>query len=192
MPPEASCDKNLTGLIANVLMDKYKRPTLLLNKVVNDDNTVWWMGSGRGYSKCKLTDFRSFLEDMNLFTEGGFAQGHAQAFGFAIPADKLDILIQQSEEKLKDFDFTPTYKVDKIFTKIKANDYADLEEICVLDKIWGQGVEEPKFAFENISPLKVTLMSPDKNPTLKISLPNGVDCIKFKSSEEEYKSLQAP
>ena len=32
-------------------------------------------------------------------------------------------------------------------------------------------------------------MSKDKNPTLKITLDNGVACIKFKSSEEEYKSL---
>lgn len=32
-------------------------------------------------------------------------------------------------------------------------------------------------------------MSPNKSPTLKITLPNGVSLIKFKSSEEEYKSL---
>lgn len=33
------------------------------------------------------------------------------------------------------------------------------------------------------------LMSKDKNPTLKITLANGVSIIKFKSSEEEYDSL---
>ena len=33
-------------------------------------------------------------------------------------------------------------------------------------------------------------MSPDKNPTLKIILPNGVSCIKFKSSKEEYEKLK--
>ena len=32
-------------------------------------------------------------------------------------------------------------------------------------------------------------MSRDKNPTLKISLKNGVELIKFKSSEEEYETL---
>ena len=32
-------------------------------------------------------------------------------------------------------------------------------------------------------------MSKDKNPTLKITLPNGLSLIKFKSSEEEYQSL---
>ncbi len=46
-------------------------------------------------------------------------------------------------------------------------------------------------AIEHITVTKdmVTLMSRDKNPTLKIQLPNGVSCIKFKSSEEEYESL---
>lgn len=35
----------------------------------------------------------------------------------------------------------------------------------------------------------LTLMSKDKNPTLKIQLPNGVSCIKFKSNENEFESL---
>lgn len=35
----------------------------------------------------------------------------------------------------------------------------------------------------------ITLMSKDKNPTLKIRLPNDVACIKFKSSQEEFESL---
>ena len=33
-------------------------------------------------------------------------------------------------------------------------------------------------------------MSPNKNPTLKILLPNGTSFIKFKSSEEEYEKLR--
>ena len=32
-------------------------------------------------------------------------------------------------------------------------------------------------------------MSKDKNPTLKITLPNGISLIKFKSSEEEFNNL---
>ena len=36
----------------------------------------------------------------------------------------------------------------------------------------------------------VFLMSPDKNPTLKIILPNGTNLLKFKSSVDEYESLK--
>lgn len=60
IPKDNSIDKNLTGLIANVLMDKYKRPVLLLNQT-NRENEEWWEGSGRGYDKSKLSDFRSLL-----------------------------------------------------------------------------------------------------------------------------------
>lgn len=35
----------------------------------------------------------------------------------------------------------------------------------------------------------LTLMSPDKKPTLKITLPNKITIIKFNSSQEEYESL---
>ena len=35
----------------------------------------------------------------------------------------------------------------------------------------------------------VTLMSPDKKPTLKITLPNKVSLIKFGSNQEEYEKL---
>ena len=34
-------------------------------------------------------------------------------------------------------------------------------------------------------------MSPDKNPTLKITLSNGTSLIKFKSSQEEYEQLKS-
>ena len=32
-------------------------------------------------------------------------------------------------------------------------------------------------------------MSKDKNPTLKITMPDGISLVKFKSSEEEYEKL---
>lgn len=57
--------------------------------------------------------------------------------------------------------------------------------------LWGQGVEEPLIAIENLKVHgnNVQLLSRDKNPTLKITLPNGVSLIKFRSSEEEYEKL---
>ena len=41
----------------------------------------------------------------------------------------------------------------------------------------------------NVYAGNVVLMSPDKSPTLKITLPNGTSLIKFKSSQEEYQEL---
>ena len=56
----------------------------------------------------------------------------------------------------------------------------------------GQGIDEPYVAIENVkvSSENVYLMSADKNPTLKIVLPNGTSMIKFKSSVEEYEKFK--
>jgi len=36
------------------------------------------------------------------------------------------------------------------------------------------------------------LLSPDKNPTIKITLPNNVAIMKFKASEELYEEMLRP
>lgn len=189
LPKEAKCNKNLTGLIANVLMDRYKRPVLLLNQTERD-NKVWWEGSGRGYDKSKLQDFKQFLYDCGLQDDGGYAQGHANAFGFSISEEKFDLFFEIVENRLKDFEFSPNYKVDFIYG-MRDCQAKDILEIANLKSLWGQEVEEPKIAFENINITSnnLTLMSPDKSPTIKITLPSGISCIKFKSSQEEFDKL---
>lgn len=93
-------------------------------------------------------------------------------------------------QKWSDIIFSAAWKVDFIWHSydFTSNDIIDLAS-C--DQFWGQGLEKPYIALENLSitPKEVTLMSKDKNPTLKIQLANGVSIIKFKSSEEEYESL---
>ena len=185
---EFATDKNLTGLIANQLMSKYQRPVLLLNKTINEeDKTITWEGSGRGYDKSKLTNFREFLLSTNLVM---YAEGHANALGVGIREEDFDEFIKVSNTILKDFDFTPSYKVDFIFHNDDMKT-SDILEVANLKPIWGQGVEEPLIAIERIKVYKdnVRLMSADKNPTLKITLPNGMSLIKFRSSNEEYENL---
>lgn len=142
LPPEARCDTNLTGLIANVLMDKYQRPTLLLNQA-EQDNEICWMGSGRGYAKSALKDFQKFLKKIGIYNWGGYAVGHPNAFGFMIPNKFLNLFIDKIEKTLKDFNFSPIYKVDRIYKNIEQQDYEELKEVSLLSKLWGQGIEEP-------------------------------------------------
>ena len=194
-------DKNLTGLIANQLMSKYQRPVLLLNKVINYDIEVSdlngtiinkvpiisWEGSGRGYDKSKFDNLREFLKESGFVT---FAEGHANALGVGMYDTFFDSFVEYSNQALAEFDFTPCYKVDFIFNGNNFSGY-DIIEIAELKSIWGQGVEEPLVAFEGINVHKdnIVLMSKDKSPTLKITLPNGTSLIKFKSSSEEYEKL---
>ena len=179
-----AADKNLTGLIANQLMAKYQRPVLLLNKTEDG-----WEGSGRGYDKSKFDNLREFLKDSELVM---YAEGHANALGVGITDANFTQFVNYSNHALADFDFTPCYKVDFIF---HGDDFRgkDIVEIAELKSLWGQGVDEPLVAIEHINLHKdnIVLMSPDKSPTLKITLPNGTSLIKFKSSQEEYEKLHS-
>ena len=179
-----AADRNLTGLIANQLMAKYQRPVLLLNKTEDG-----WEGSGRGYDKSKFDNLREFLKESDLVM---YAEGHANALGVGITDEAFKSFIEYSNRELAEFDFTPCYKVDFIFNGADFRG-KDIVEIAELKSLWGQGVDEPFVAIEHINVYagNVVLMSPDKSPTLKITLPNGTSLIKFKSSQEEYEKLRS-
>ena len=186
LEPEYSLDKNLTGLIANQLMAEYQKPVMLLNKEIQDNGEINYEGSARGLSNSSFTNFRQFLLDSTLVN---WAEGHAEAFGVSISQEDTIPFLNYSNEMLKDFNFSPVYKVDFIFNYNDMNPQ-EILNIASLKSIWGQGVTEPLIAVENIKITdNIQLMSKDKNPTLKITLPNGLSLIKFKSSEEEYQSL---
>ena len=201
VPSSIYIEKNLTGLIANQLMSKYQRPVLLLNETIQTEyaknangtkllsfDYITWEGSARGYDKSALSDFRKFCADSGLIE---YAEGHANAFGFGIKNSNLKDFISYCNNTLKDFEFTPCYNVDFIFDANNFNG-TDIIEIAELKSLWGQGIDEPYIALTNIRVNKnnITLMSPDKNPTLKITLPNETSLIKFKSSQEEYEKLK--
>ena len=200
VPYHIYVEKNLTGLIANQLMSKYQKPVLLLNEVINEQpvisadgniitNLIYstWEGSARGYDKSSLTDFRKFCVDSGLIE---YAEGHANAFGFGIRNSDLKDFIHYCNTTLGDFEFTPCYDVDFIFSADNFNGN-DILEIAELKSLWGQGVTEPYIALTNVKVTKnnIILMSPDNKPTIKIKLANGVEVIKFKASQEEYQSL---
>ena len=187
VPQSAKISGALTGLIANQLMAKYQRPTLVLNEIYQDKEK-YWAGSARGYDKADLINFREFCLESNCIE---LAQGHQSAFGFSIKDKNIEQFIKYCNDKLSGFDFSPCYYVDFIFdvNNISSKEILDIAE---LKSLWGQGVEEPYVALTNIKIVNnnLYLMSPDKNPTLKILLPNGISLIKFKSNEEEYNMLK--
>lgn len=186
IPKTIYIEKNLTGLIANQLMAKYQRPVLLLNET-ESEGVCAWEGSARGYDKSELTDFRKFCLDSDYIM---YAEGHANAFGFGIRHYAVDSFLGYCNYVLKDFTFDPCYHVDFIFDANNFNGH-DILEIAELKSLWGQGIEEPYVALTNVKVSKnnIFLMSRDKNPTLKINLPNGTSLVKFKSSQEEFDKL---
>ena len=183
---EEEINPAICGLIANKIADKYKQPTLILNNDKSNENNL--IGSARGVNNSELTNFKELCIKSNLTT---LAAGHESAFGFGILIENIDKFHEYMNEQLKNITFTPSYKVDFIYNNNEINS-KDIIEIAQMKEIWGQDVPEPYLVIKNVAITKdnLVLMGLNKNkPTLKITLPNGIDVIKFKSSEEEYDNL---
>ena len=190
LDPKYAADKNLTGLIANGLLDTFCRPILILNKI-EEEGKIYWRGSGRGYDKANLGSLRDLLEQSGLVE---YAQGHAMAFGVSIPEENCDALVQYVDEAYKDFDCTPIYSVDLIWDGTKDLSSKAFAEIADEEKIWGKGVEDPLIAIEGfrVYGKQLRLFGLEKGkPTLNIQLDDGSSLVKFKSSEEEYELLHS-
>ncbi|MGD7046966.1 single-stranded-DNA-specific exonuclease RecJ [Rossellomorea marisflavi] len=176
-------DKNLTGLVANSLTKQYKRPALLLRF---NEETGYLSGSGRGYDKGGIKNLKKFLQDTGKFE---FVEGHMQAHGLGIQAEKLIEVNELINDQLKDATIDiNSHDVDFIIPakKLKPGFVIELEKH---KDLWGFKVEEPLIAFKDIEVNKedILLMGKNKN-TIKFSY-KDVEYIKFFTNEEAYEEL---
>lgn len=179
-------EKTIAGLIANKEQAKYQKPCLVLTKTKTiDDDQYYYRGSARNYS---LSEKDNLKKEIDLTGCAEYTAGHANAFGVSIAEKDIDNFIKAFNNQYKDVDQTPTYWVDYIWNSNTINP-SKILDIGGLN-IYGQEIPESLIAIENISldPSMITLMSADKNPTLKIMIGN-VSIIKFKSSQEEYQEF---
>ena len=176
-------DRNITGLVANKLMSKYQHPVLILNNRVEDDGSVHWAGSGRNGGD-GLESFQKFLQESGLVD---WAQGHDNAFGVSIPDENFAKLIEYGNTRLADFDFTPKYKIDKIYigTNIDINDIASLADN---NDLWGEGIDEPRILIQNLLVNKANIsLSP--RGYFKMPMGSELDIVKLKMTEDEYNQI---
>lgn len=190
LDPKYAVDKNLTGLIANGLLETYNRSVLLLNYTKDENGKVYWQGSGRGYDKGNLGSFRDALISSGLVS---YAQGHDLAFGLSVEDSNFNKLITYFNELYKDFDYSPVYDVDFIW---KGNDipFDIVGKIADNEKLWGRGVEAPLVALEGFKVYgnQINLYGVEKGkPTINIKMDDGSSIVKFKSSEKEYELLHS-
>lgn len=190
----------LGGLIANQLMSIYQRPVLILNetehKVLDEQGKVvttevWYEGSFRGPNVPGLESAKNFFEASEL-TE--YTAGHANAGGVGVKKINIQAFLDYCNNALKDFDFTPNYKVDFIIDAKRMTDSKfDLYNLIEYSDIWGQEVQQPLIAIKDLVITKENLQLM-KGTTLKIIAPAEPDIslIRFRSSEQEYEILCAP
>lgn len=163
-------NRNLAGLIATQISNKFQRPTMMLTET--GDGLL--EGSCRGYG---IDSFKDFLLGSNLVE---YCTGHANAFGCGIKKNNLEQLKEYARITLEDYDFSIKYKVDGIY-KQDLLDTNDILTIASYDNIWGKGIEEPLIAIEG---LKITdeNIKELKGNTVKIDC-GQYEMIKFKDEE---------
>ena len=187
----------IRGLIANKLMAKYQRPCCMLTKTTekvytkdaNDTlliayDKVSYQGSARGCDKVGVTEFKDICAETKVID---YVAGHQGAFGLGIPAEKIDEFISRTDSALINMPDEPLYYVDYIWNPTD-NFGNDVLEIARFDPYIGKDIDEPLVAIPNIEVTKNNLCLMKSN-TLKITLPNRVDLIKFNVPEEVYNSL---
>lgn len=180
-------EKNIAGLVANKMMEKYQRPCFVLTKSKNkNDKEYFYRGSARDYSLNEIEDLRQECEDTGLVE---FAQGHAAAYGLSIPEKNITAFVKHFNNKYS-ADSKPTYWIDYLWSP-KEVDPNVILAIAGMQDCWGQEIKEANIMIQDLSlgENTVNLLSPNKNPTLKITTPSGVDIMKFKSSQEEYEKF---
>lgn len=165
----------ITGLIANKLMSKFDKPTLLLNEKENN-----YTGSGRGHEGV-LEDFRAWCEDSKLID---FASGHDNAFGISIPKDNLSSFKEYSRNIKKQ---KVIYEVDVLTDKPNVKDCEIVEKN---KKLFGGSVSEPMIGILNMEVPK-RFLSP-KGQMLTI-YSWGVSMVQFSANQEMVeKMMNAP
>ena len=186
---KTSIEPNIRGLVANKIMSKYQRPTIVTVKTINNSGEEVYAGSARGYGRSAIQNFKDVVEQSGLVN---YAQGHQQAFGVELPIENLSELKEYFCQIFKGVSQEPTYFVDYIFRNGNINPEV-IYDIAKLKSLWGQDFNEAMIALEelNISPDMIRILSRDKNPTLRISI-SGIEIMKFGLTEEEIELFDNP
>lgn len=181
-------EKNLAGLIANQLASKYQRPVMVLRESEKDGEKTW-EGSARGYEKTGFTGFREFLLNSGLVL---YAEGHSNAFGVGVTAENFDKLVEYIDIELADMSFDIRYDVDFIFDANRLTK-ENIFELADYSEMWGQKIDEPLIAIENLKITADNLKFMGGNgKTLGITLPkDNISMVKFNLTDEEKEALDA-
>lgn len=175
-----------TGLVANKLAQKYKRPCVVLKP---RSNGIMLGGSVRNYSKHPVDDFRTFMLDSGLMS---YASGHKSALGCEIPVANLQSFIEYADEKLADVVIEDVWHVDY---ELNASSLTERDVLMVAeyDDIFGGGIDRGIFAITNIYLMAedIKLVGEKKN-IIKFETTYGknrLTFIKFFANEKMYQEL---
>ena len=177
--------QTFSGLVANKIADKYKRPALILR----EQNNYCYGGSGRNYKLFEIENLNNFLKEIDVFES---VDGHDNAFGFKLKKERLDNLISLVNHELVNTKIDDTYHVDYSIPVGRLKE-KHIKQVGRWEGIWGNNLSEPLFAITGIAITEedISLLGEKKN-VLKITKQIGsqnFSFIKLHSNIEEYNKI---
>ena len=148
-------NRNIAGLIANKIANKYQRPCCVLSRVIEkreklitiglchtDNGTTYtergiaqeevitYQGSARGYEATGVTNFKTICEAAGA----EWCQGHENAFGMCLAEDQIEKFLTETDAALADISAEPIYYVDYIYNgaDVQANDILTIANLSNL------------------------------------------------------------
>jgi len=169
---------NITGLIAMELVKEFNRPCLVLRET-EYDNQKMYGGSGRNGNFYGLPDLKAMLHQAGAY----YGEGHANAFGaYLLPTQVQTIRDYFNEHLMASVFDDLVYEVDYWFHTGERIDSQMLMNIAEFERLWGNSIPQPKFAFSlTVMPNQIKFMGKD-NSSVRITV-DGVDFVAFKNQE---------
>lgn len=160
---------------------------------------ISYQGSARGCDISGVTNFKDICESAPCVT---YAQGHQGAFGLGISLGTYDTaqeefnetfgeeiyqFIDYTDKALESISSEPIYYVDYLFSELDVDGQIILD-IANMNNYWGKDIDRAYVGIKNVHINKDNFKVMKSN-TLKITLPNGIDIIKFGGTEEEIEQF---
>lgn len=161
-------DEGTTGLIANKIMYKHNKPTLVFTK--NEKGT--YSGSGRAI---QIEDFREKLSKVDGVIK---AEGHEFAFGLEVEFDDVHILTNAVNDFFKDEEFEVCHYVDFAIPSEEFDEYI-IEDLHQLENFFGKGIDTPLLYVYNVRVNNKNIEVLDNGRTVKFIDENDINYIVF-------------
>ena len=173
----SEADAGIVGLSTMRLADWAGKPCIVLRE--HTEGVLG--GSARNCNGSPIKDFKEIVGSVGLFN---YAQGHGNAFGCELNADRLEEARKALNDALENYEYDDTIYCDFILDAYDI-DYEFIKTIDDHRWVWGQGVEEPTVAIENIEITADDCVVMGKNFDSVAFMYGGAKYCKFKCSEDD-------
>lgn len=170
-------DSGIVGLSTMRLAEWANKPCIVLKE--HTEGVLG--GSARNYNNSPIKDFKEVVNLVGIFN---FAQGHSNAFGCELSADKLQVAREALNNALENYEYDDTIYCDFILNAYDM-DYEFIKTIDDSRWLYGTGIAEPTIAIENVEIATDDCMVMGKNMDSVAFMHGGIKYCKFKCQEDD-------